>query len=603
MFTLIGLGVSSAFLYSVVAFFFPGLFPENFRTHGEVDTYFDTASVITVLVLLGQVLELRARAQTGSAIRALLGLTPKTARLVWPGRERDIPLAQVKRGDQLRVRPGEKIPVDGKVREGGSAVDESMVTGESLPVEKRPGDAVIGGTLNTSGALVIEAEHVGEGTLLSQIVRLVSEAQRSRAPIQRMADQVAAYFVPAVMITAVLSFLLWWIFGPEPRFAHALVSAVAVLIIACPCAVGLATPMAIMVGTGRGARAGILIRNAEALERLDKIDTLVVDKTGTLTEGKPSLTTFEAVGEVGEEELLGLVAALERASEHPLSQAIVRAAIARGLSPPGAGKFQAVAGQGIEGEVEGQRLLVGNEAFLKNHGIDTSSFSARVEGLRANGTTVLWIGVDGRLAGVAGVEDPIKSTTLEALEQLRDSGLRVIMATGDNPTTARAVAARLGITEVVAGAMPTDKAALVKRLREEGRHVALAGDGVNDAPALAAAEVGIAMGTGSDIALESAAVTLVRGDLRAIARARRLSRFTIRNIRQNLFLAFVYNALGVPVAAGVLYPWLGLLISPVWAAAAMSLSSVTVIFNALRLRTVELDLTPAERYHAVARAR
>jgi Cu+-exporting ATPase len=582
MFTLIALGTGVAYAYSVVATLLPRLIP--IRSEHGVPLYFEAAAVITTLVLLGQVLELRARSRTGSALRSLLSLAPKTARrLSDDGTEADVPLADIQVGDRLRVRPGEKIPVDGVVLEGGSAVDESMVSGEPIPVEKAPGSRVIGGTVNGTGGLVLRAERVGRDTLLAHIVRMVSEAQRSRAPIQRLADVVAAYFVPAVVLVAVVSFGAWMVLGPEPRLAHALVAAVSVLIIACPCALGLATPMSIMVATGRGATAGVLIRNAEALEVFEKVDTLVVDKTGTLTEGKPHLMSVD-----GGDEMLRLAASLERGSEHPLAAAIARGATERGLAPVAAEGFRSVTGRGVTGRVEGHDVVLGNATLLDELGIDAGGLAARAETLRREGQTVMFVAVDGRAVGSLGVADPIKASAPEALARLRAQGLRIVMLTGDSRTTAEAVARRLGIAEVEAEVLPERKSAAVKRLVAEGRTVAMAGDGINDAPALAAAHVGIAMGTGTDVAMESADVVLVRGDLRGIVRARRLSRGAMRNIRQNLFLAFVYNALGVPIAAGALYPVLGILLNPMLAAAAMSLSSVSVIGNALRLRTLEL---------------
>ncbi len=588
MFTLIGLGVGSAYLYSLAATVVPNQFPEGFRMDGVVEPYFDTAVVITVLVLLGQVLELRARSRTGAAIRSLLGLAPKMARLIRDGQEADVPLAQVQAGDLLRVRPGEKIPVDGRVVDGRSAVDESMVTGEPIPVEKTEGSAVIGSTINGTGSLTMRAERVGSETLLAQIVRMVSEAQRSRAPIQRLADQVAGYFVPAVIVAALAAFTAWSLWGPEPRFAMALVSAVAVLIIACPCALGLATPMAIMVGTGRGATAGVLIKNAEALETLQKVDLLVVDKTGTLTEGRPRVTSVVTDGGVQDDELLRLAAGLEQASEHPLAAAIVAGARDRGLDVPGVADFHSETGKGVSGVVNARRVLLGTVQLLTDQGIDCGVLPARADELRRNGQTVVLVAIDGKVAGLLGVSDPIKASTLDAIRLLHEDGLRIVMVTGDNRVTAEAVAKELGIDEVVADVLPADKRQIVAQRQSEGRIVAMAGDGINDAPALAEAAVGVAMGTGTDVAMESAGITLIKGDLRAIARARRLSRATMRNIRQNLFLAFVYNAVGVPVAAGVLYPFIGVLISPMWASAAMTLSSLSVISNALRLRHVHL---------------
>jgi Cu+-exporting ATPase len=582
MFTLIAIGTGVAYAYSVVATLFPERIPTT-GAHG-VPLYFEAAAVITTLVLVGQVLELRARSRTSSALRALLGLAPKTARrLEDDGSEHDVPLAEIRKGDRLRVRPGEKVPVDGVVLEGASAVDESMITGEPIPVEKRPDSKVTGGTVNGTGSFVMRAERVGRDTMLAQIVRMVSEAQRSRAPIQRLADVVSAWFVPAVLVAAVLSFVVWLLVGPEPRLAHALVVAVAVLIIACPCALGLATPMSIMVGTGRGATAGVLIRNAEALELLEKVDTLVVDKTGTLTEGKPRLVTVE-----GGDEVLRLAASLERASEHPLAAAIVRGAAERGLELAQVDEFQSVTGKGVAGRIGTHRVALGNAALMQQLGIPLGPLVERPEALRREGQTVLFVAIDGTVAGLLGVADPIKASTPEALRELREDGIHLIMLTGDNRTTAEAVARRLGIDEVHAEVLPEDKRAVIERLVAQDRIVAMAGDGVNDAPALARAHVGIAMGTGTDIAMESAGVTLVRGDLRGIVRARRLSRAVMRNIRQNLFFAFVYNALGVPVAAGVLYPVFGVLLNPMIAAAAMSASSVSVIANALRLRKVEL---------------
>jgi Cu+-exporting ATPase len=590
MFTLIALGVGSAFVYSVVATVAPGLFPEGFRMSGRVEPYFDTAMVITVLVLMGQVLEIRARSRTTAAIKALLGLAPKTARVIRDGGEADIPISEVQVGDRLRVRPGEKIPVDGVVIDGRSTVDESMVTGEPVPVEKTAGSPVTGATINGTGALTMRAERVGAETLLAQIVRMVSEAQRTRAPIQRLADRVAEYFVPAVVATSVIAFVAWSLWGPEPRLALALVSAVAVLIIACPCALGLATPMAIMVGTGRGATAGVLIKNAEALEHLAAVDTLVVDKTGTLTEGKPRLVSVVAAGGTSETDLLALAAGLEQASEHPLAAAIVGAAQERGVTPVAAEEFQAEAGQGVTGRVGGRAVVLGNAALMEARRIDLGPLASKADELRREGQTAMFVAVDGHAAGLLGVADPIKKSTLEALRLLRDDGLHIVMLTGDSRATAEAVGAKLGLAsdEIRAEVLPSQKRDVVKELQASGRVVAMAGDGINDAPALAEATVGIAMGTGTDVAMESAGITLVKGDLRAIVRARRLSRATIRNIRQNLFLAFVYNAVGVPVAAGVLYPFIGLLVSPIWASAAMTFSSVSVISNALRLRKVAL---------------
>jgi Cu+-exporting ATPase len=588
MFTLIGLGVGAAFVFSAIATIAPGIFPESFRLHGVVETYFDSAVVITALVLLGQVLELRARSRTNTAIKQLLGLAPKTARVIRDGADVDIAIELVQVGDLLRVRPGEKIPVDGVVVDGRGSVDESMVTGESLPVEKDAGAPVTGGTINGTGSLIMRAERVGSGTLLAQIVRLVSEAQRTRAPIQRLADTVAAWFVPAVVVTAIGTFAVWSIVGPEPRLAHALVNAVAVLIIACPCALGLATPMAIMVGTGRGANAGVLIRNAEALENLARVDTLVVDKTGTLTEGKPKVTRVIAVPGFEKKDVLRLSAALEQASEHPLAAAITAAARESGVTFTEAKEFESSTGGGVTGTIEGHSVVLGNASYLAKNGLDTATLQEEAEALRREGATVVFAGIDGRLAGAIAVADPIRETTPEALELLREEGVHVVMLTGDNRTTAQAVASRLGIADVRAEVLPADKRNVVQDLQRRGRRVAMAGDGINDAPALAEASVGIAMGTGTDIAMESAGITLVKGDLRGVVRARRLSRATLKNIRQNLFLAFVYNSVGVPVAAGLLYPVAGILISPIWASAAMTFSSVSVIMNALRLRTVRL---------------
>jgi len=590
MFTLIALGTGTAYVFSVIATLAPGLFPASFLGHGgRPDVYFEVSSGIVTLVLLGQVLELRARRQTSSAIRGLLDLSPKTALRIRPdGGDEEILLEQVRAGDRLRVRPGAHVPVDGTVEAGSSAVDESMITGESLPVMKAAGDRVIGGTVNQTGSFIMRAERLGAETLLAQIVRLVAEAQRSRAPIQSLADKVSAYFVPAVVMTAAATFMVWAIWGPEPRLAHGLVNAVAVLIIACPCALGLATPMAIMVGTGRGARAGVLVKNAAALETMEKVDTLVTDKTGTLTEGKPQLTSIVSAGGVAEPDLLLLVATLERSSEHPIAAAIVKGAEERKLKLGTADKFQSWPGQGIGGEVEGRQVLVGNAAFLEQRGIDVKTVAAEAASLREKGQTVVIAAVDGTAAGVLGVADPIKASTRQALVSLRRSGLRLLMLTGDNRTTAEAIASELGINEFEAEVEPYRKSEIVKTMQSQGRVVAMAGDGVNDAPALAQADVGIAMGTGTDVAMESGAITLVKGDLRGIARARNLSRATMRNIRQNLFFAFVYNLLGVPIAAGVLYPFTGLLLQPVLAAAAMSFSSVSVIANALRLRNAKL---------------
>jgi P-type Cu+ transporter len=590
MFSLIALGTGIAYLDSVVALFFPEIFPPSFRgMHGTVPVYFEAASVITVLVLLGQVLELRARAATGTAIRALLDLAPKRARRLSPdGGEADVPLEQVQRGDRLRVRPGEKVPVDGILLEGASAIDESMLTGEPMPVDKAPGDKVTGATLNTSGSFVMRAERVGSDTLLAQIVAVVAQAQRSRAPIQSLADQVASWFVPAVIGAALVTAIGWTLFGPEPTFAFALVNAVAVLIIACPCALGLATPMSIMVGTGRGARAGVLFRDAEALQRLSEIDTLLVDKTGTLTEGRPRFVAVGAQPGLAENELLRLAASLERGSEHPLSQAIVKGAQERGAALAEAQGFRAETGKGVTGTVDGKRVAIGNLALMESVGIGADALPVAAKERRQEGETVMFAAVDGKLAGFLAVADPIKEGAAEAIAALRADGVQVVMATGDNRATAQAVGKRLGIDAVEAELLPERKAAIVEKYRAQGRKTAMAGDGVNDAPALAAADVGIAMGTGADVALESAGVTLVKGDLSGILRARHLSRAAMRNIRQNLFFAFVFNALAIPIAAGVLYPVWGLLLNPMIASAAMSMSSVTVIGNALRLRRVRL---------------
>jgi Cu+-exporting ATPase len=583
MFTLIAIGTGVAYIYSVVATLAPAIFPESFRDHnGGVSLYFEAAAVITTLVLLGQVLELRARSKTSSAIKALLGLAPKTARLIHEDdTEKDVSLEQVKPGDRLRVRPGERVPVDGVVLEGTSAVDESMVTGEPIPVEKKTGDRVTGGTINATGGFVMHAERVGSDTLLAQIVRMVSEAQRSRAPIQRVADVVASWFVPAIIVAAVITFVVWAWLGPEPKFAYAIVNAVAVLIIACPCALGLATPMSIMVGTGRGARAGILIKNAEALEILEKVDTLLVDKTGTLTEGKPKLVTV--VGE-DESEMLHLAASLERASEHPLASAISDGAEQRGLKLSSVSDFRSLTGKGVAGTIDGHKIMIGNQQL----GIDSSKFDQRAESLRQDGQTVVFVAIDGRVAGLLGVADPIKASTSDAIRMLQEDGIKIVMVTGDSRTTAAAVARKLGIDDVEAEVLPDRKREVVQRFQQQGRIVAMAGDGVNDAPALAQAQVGIAMGSGTDVAIKSAGITLIKGDLRGIVKARRLSRATMRNIRQNLFFAFVYNALGVPLAAGALFPVFGWLLNPMIASAAMSLSSVSVISNALRLRKVSL---------------
>ncbi len=586
MYTLIGLGVLVAFAYSLVATFAPGLFPQEMRDdHGMVGVYFEVSAVVIVLVLLGEWLELTARGRTGAAIRQLLNLTPKTARRIGAGgAEEEVPVEFLVVGDQVRVRPGEKIPVDARVASGQSSVDESMLTGEPLPVEKSAGARVVGGTVNQTGALVIEAERVGAQTLLAQIVALVAEAQRSRAPLQRLADRVAAWFVPAVIATSIVTFGVWLLFGPEPRFAFAVVNAVAVLIIACPCALGLATPISIMVASGRGAQLGVLFRNATAIETLRAVDTLVVDKTGTLTLGKPTLTRVIAHGGFTEEEALRFAAGLERASEHPIAHAILNAAVARGVSPTEVTEFDSITGQGVKGNAGGKMLMLGNVSLMRDAKVALNAVEGEVEDLRREGQTVMFLAVEQRLAAVLAVGDPLKETTPAALKALKEEGLRLVMLTGDNRTTAEAVARGLPFDEVIAGVQPADKAAAIARLQENGRRVAMAGDGINDAPALARADVGIAMGTGTDIAIESAQVTLVKGDLRGIVRARELSRATVRNIRQNLFFAFVYNALGIPLAAGVLYPLTGWLLSPLIAAVAMSFSSVSVISNALRLR-------------------
>ena len=590
MFTLIAVGTGVAFFYSVIATFFPEIFPHSFRSHGnEVGVYYEVSAVIVTLVLLGQVLELRARSQTSSAIKSLLGLAPKTARIIRPdGSEEEAPLASINPGDLLRVRPGEKVPVDGTVVEGRSSVDESMITGEPVPVEKQKGDRSIGGTVNATGSFVMRAERVGSETLLAQIVRMVSEAQRSRAPIQRLADVVASYFVPAVFVIAIITFIAWSLIGPEPSMAHAIVNAVAVLIIACPCAIGLATPMAIMVATGRGAAAGVLIKNAEALEVLEKVDTLVVDKTGTLTEGKPRLTSLIALPSFTQSDLLRMAASLERASEHPLAAAIVSGAKEKGVTFANAEQFDSIPGKGVIGKVENHDVALGNDKLLEQLSIKAGELIERAAILRKEGETVMFVAVDGSPAGLLGVADPVKESTPEAIRMLHEEGMRIRMLTGDNRITAEAVAKKLGIDEVDADVLPDQKREVIKRLQAEGRRVAMAGDGVNDAPALAQADVGIAMGSGTDVAIESAGITLVRGDLRGIVRARKLSRAAMRNIRQNLFFAFVYNVLGVPIAAGVLYPALKLLLNPMIASAAMSLSSVSVIANALRLRRVKL---------------
>jgi Cu+-exporting ATPase len=589
MFTLIAMGTGVAWLYSIVATLAPGIFPETFRQNETVAVYFEAAAVITVLVLLGQVLELKAREQTGGAIPALLDLAPKNARRIDEnGNEDDVPLDQIKVGDLLRVRPGEKVPLDGIVTEGKSAVDESMVTGESMPVMKQTGNKVIGATMNQTGSFVMKAEHVGKDTMLSQIVHMVSEAQRSRAPIQRLADIVAGWFVPAVILCAVVAFIIWMIYGPSPAFSYGLIAAVSVLIIACPCALGLATPMSIMVGVGKGAQAGVLIKNAEALERMEKIDTLVVDKTGTLTMGKPTVTKIVAAEGFGKDELLALAASLEQGSEHPLAHAVVVAAKEKELQLSSAQDFDSPTGKGVIGKINGQDIALGNVMLMEEQSVDVSSLSAQADEMRSDGATVIFIAVDGKAAGLLAIADPIKESTPEAIKQLQKQGLRIVMLTGDNRRTAEAVAKTLGITEIEAEILPEDKGRIVKKLRDEGRIVAMAGDGTNDAPALAAADVGIAMGTGTDVAMESAGITLLKGDLIGIVRARKLSVATMNNIRQNLFFAFVYNTAGVPIAAGVLYPFFGVLLSPIIAAAAMSLSSVSVITNALRLKFLSL---------------
>jgi Cu+-exporting ATPase len=596
MFTLIAMGVGVAWAYSVVATVAPGLFPSAFQgEHGAVAVYFEAAAVITTLVLLGQVLELRAREQTGGAIRALLDLAPKTARLVRADNaDEEVALDAVKIGDRLRVRPGEKVPLDGQIVEGRSAVDESMLTGESMPVGKSVGDKVIGGTMNQSGAFVMRADKIGRDTVLAQIVQMVAQAQRSRAPIQRLADQVSGWFVPLVIAIAVAAFIAWAIWGPEPRMAYGLVAAVSVLIIACPCALGLATPMSIMVGVGRGAQAGVLIKNAEALERLEKVDTVVVDKTGTLTVGKPTVVALKPAPGVDEEALLKSAASLERGSEHPLASAIVRAAADRGLALARVEGFESVSGKGVTGTIDGRKVSLGNRAMMQAAGIDVSPLEAAADALRQDGATAIFAGLDGKAGGVIAVADPIKATSPDAVRTLKETGVRVVMLTGDNRATAEAVARKLNIPEIEAEVLPEDKGKVVERLRKEGRIVAMAGDGVNDAPALAAADVGIAMGTGTDVAIESAGVTLLGGDLGGIVAARRLSQATMRNIRQNLIFAFIYNAAGVPIAAGVLYPAFGLTLSPVIAAAAMALSSVSVVANALRLRSFRLHRSDAQ---------
>ena len=589
MFTLIGLGVGVAYMYSLVAALFPGLFPASFRGEGgEVSVYFEAAAVITVLVLLGQVLELRARTKTGAAIKALLGLAPKTARRIKDGNEEDVPLEQIQAGDLLRVRPGEKIPVDGTVTEGSSSVDESMISGEPIPVSKQTGDRVIGATVNGTGTLIMKAEKVGAETLLAQIVNMVAEAQRSRAPIQKLADTVAGYFVQIVVSIAVLTFVIWAWLGPEPRMAYALVNAVAVLIIACPCALGLATPMSIMVAMGKGATGGVLFKNAEAIEVMKAVDTLVTDKTGTLTEGKPKLVTVIPAAGFDEKTLLHLAASIEMGSEHPLAAAIVAGAKEKDISPSKVESFESLTGRGVTGMIDGKKIALGNRKLIDELGIAPGELPDKAEAMRREGQTAMFVAVDGKAAGLLGVADPIKSTTAEAIEKLHQEGIRVVMLTGDSKTTAEAVGKKLGIDEVIAEILPDQKAEIVKKLQAQGKIVAMAGDGINDAPALAQAHVGIAMGTGTDVAMQSAGVTLVKGDLRGIVRARRLSRATMRNIKQNLFFAFAYNSLGIPIAAGVLYPFTGMLLSPIFAAAAMSFSSVSVVGNALRLRRTKL---------------
>lgn len=589
MFTLISLGVSAAYIYSLIGVLFPHLFPASMQTaEGTVGVYFEAAGVIVVLILLGQVLELQARSRTGAAIKALLGLAPKTARKIdAEGNESDIPLEHVMKGDHLRVRPGEKIPVDGVVLEGSSSVDESMISGEPIPVEKRAGEKLIGATVNGTGSLVMEAQKVGAETVLSQIVRMVAEAQRSRAPIQKLADVVAGYFVPAVITIAIISFGIWYFIGPEPRLAHSLIAAVSVLIIACPCALGLATPMSIMVATGKGATIGVLFKNAEAIETLRKVTTLVVDKTGTLTEGKPKLEDVVTAPGIDKNKVLLLAASLEKGSEHPLAAAIVEGAVNQGLRLTEATNFVSHTGKGVSGEIDGQPVLLGNSTLLEEFKIDSGSLGEQARAMRSEGQTVMFVGISGKIAGMLAVADPIKKTTPEAIKQLHAEGIRIVMLTGDNKATAEAVAKKLNLDEVVAEVLPDQKVAAVKKFQQDGHIVAMAGDGINDAPSLAQAQVGIAMGTGTDVAMESAGVTLVKGDLTGIVRARRLSRATMSNIKQNLFFAFIYNVIGVPIAAGVLYPNFGILLSPIIAAAAMSLSSVSVVGNALRLRKVK----------------
>ena len=589
MFTLIGLGVGAAYVFSVYVLLFPGLLPASYREQGEPPVYFEAAAVIVVLVLLGQVLEARARSRTSSAIRSLLDKAAKTARVVREGREQEVPVAEVRKGDLIRLRPGEKVPVDGVITEGRSSLDESMITGESMPVEKSVGERVIGATINQTGSFLMQAEKVGSETMLAQIVTMVSQAQRSRAPIQRLADTVSKYFVPAVVVVAIITFFAWWFFGPEPRLAYAIVNAVAVLIIACPCALGLATPMSIMVGVGRGAEAGVLVRDAEALETMEKVDTILVDKTGTLTEGKPRLTTLEVTNGMARDQLLSLAASLEAQSEHPIARAIVDGAREEQLNLSAVEDFDSITGGGVKGKVEGRTIVIGKPALLRSQGISgVEAAESRGRQFQEQGESVVYVAIDGQAAGLAGVADQIKATTPPALAQLRELGLQVTMLTGDNENTARAVASRLGISSFKAGVEPKDKHDEINRLRQEGRIVAMAGDGINDAPALAAANVGIAMGTGTDVAMESAGITLVKGDLLGIVKSVHLSRAVMRNIRQNLFFAFIYNALGVPIAAGLLYPLFGVLLSPIIASAAMSFSSVSVVGNALRLRRIRV---------------
>lgn len=588
MFTLIAIGIGVAYIYSVIGTLFPGIFPDSFRMEGQVSIYFEAAAIITVLVLLGQVLELGARSKTRSAIKSLLGLAPKTARIIDNGTETDIPLEYVKVGDKIRVRPGEKIPVDGKVIEGASSVDESMITGEPIPVEKQVNDQVTGATINNSGSIIIEAEKVGSDTVLSQIVKMVSEAQRSRAPIQKLADTVAKYFVPAVIFTSIITFTIWALAGPQPRLAYALVNAVAVLIIACPCALGLATPMSVMVGVGRGAKEGVLIKNAEALEILEKVDTLVIDKTGTLTQGKPKLQSVMAQGNFSQEDILHLVASLEQGSEHPLASAIVNGAKERGIDLSQIKDFKSITGKGVTGSIEGKNVILGNKSLFEQENIPLTGLIEKADELRKNGETVMFIAVDNQPAGLISVIDPIKDTTAQAIRNLKKAGINIVMLTGDSRKTAEVVAGKLRINQIEAEVLPDQKGNVIKKLQEQGHIVAMAGDGINDAPSLAQANVGIAMGTGTDIAMESAGITLLKGDLSGILKAIKLSKSMMRNIRQNLFFAFIYNIAGVPVAAGILYPWSGLLLSPIIASAAMSFSSVSVIGNALRLRYSKL---------------